>query len=215
MHNSFFKKDTMKIKICGNIQRQNISEVASLNPDYMGFIFFKNSKRDVYSTVAELDLLSIPSQIEKVAVFVNEKTSTVIDICKKHGFKAIQLHGDESPSICKKLKTDFKIIKAFRISNSLPQIIKDFQGCCDYFLFDTAGNNYGGNGKSFDHRIILDNPIGKPFFLSGGISVNDAKYLSAINHPFFHGVDINSKFETSPGLKDISILNQFFKTIKR
>lgn len=205
----------MKVKICGNTNSSNIAEVISLNPDFVGFIFYKDSKRDVSENINSLNLSLIPNSIEKVAVFVNEEPSKVIDICVRYNFATIQLHGDETPEVCKSLQNHFKIIKAFRISDSLPSNLSDYTSCCDYFLFDSAGSNYGGNGVQFNHKIIIDQPITKPFFLSGGISMNDAEYLKAIKNPMLYGVDINSKFEISPGIKEISMLNQFFKSLNR
>lgn len=204
----------MKIKICGNTQNYNIEGVAGLEPDYMGFIFYNGSPRDVSDTIQLLNLLLIPSSIERVAVFVNEDLEKLTQICTKYNFSTVQLHGDESPEYCEKLRNKFKVIKAFRVSNLFPNMVDNYQSCCDYYLFDTAGKTYGGTGEAFNHKVVLDNHIDKPFFLSGGISPNDAKYLRTIQQPNFHGIDINSKFETSPGIKNLSSLNQFINNIR-
>jgi phosphoribosylanthranilate isomerase len=205
----------MKVKICGNTHNRNLTEVASLSPDYMGFIFFKSSKRDVSNSVDKLNFTSIPESIEKVAVFVNEEPTKIIDICTKHSFTTVQLHGDETPMACESLQNHVKVIKVFRVSSFIPSNLNEYSHCCDYFLFDTAGANYGGNGVPFNHTIITEYPITKPYFLSGGISTNDAEYLKSIENPMFYGIDINSRFETAPGIKDISMLNQFFKSLNR
>lgn len=204
----------MKIKICGNTQNYNIEGVAGLEPDYMGFIFFKPSPRDVSPTIQLLNLLHLPNSITKVGVFVNEDMEKVAQICTKYSFSTIQLHGDETPEYCEALRKKFKVIKAFRINNSLPNAINRYKDCCDYFLFDTASNIYGGTGELFNHKVILGNPIDKPFFLSGGLSADDADYLKAIQHPNFYGIDINSRFETSPGIKNLTTLNQFINRIR-
>ncbi len=204
----------MKIKICGNTQNYNIEGVAGLEPDYMGFIFFKDSPRDVSDSIPFINLLHIPNSIERVAVFVNEDLEKITHICTKYHFPTIQLHGDETPRYCEKLRKNFKVIKAFRVSNMLPNSLIDYKSCCDYFLFDSAGKTYGGTGESFNHKVILDNLIDKPFFLSGGISADDTEYLNATQHPNFYGIDINSKFETSPGIKNLSLLNQFINNIR-
>lgn len=204
----------MKIKICGNTQNYNIEGVAGLEPDFMGFIFFNSSPRDVSNNIQFINPLHIPKSIEKVAVFVNEDIEILSNICIKHNFLTIQLHGDETPEYCEKLKQKFKVIKAFRVSNKLPNSIHDYISCCEYFLFDSAGKTYGGTGEAFNHKVVLESPINKPFFLSGGISLDDAEYLKTIQHPNLYGIDINSKFETSPGIKNLSSLNQFINKIR-
>ncbi len=203
----------MKIKVCGITNNKNIAEISALNPDYLGFIFYPQSPRGVTKKIASLDLSIIPKESSKVAVFVNESYDSISNIIDRYGFEFVQLHGNESPELCNKLQRIVKVIKVFRISDSLPQNIDEYQDTCDFILFDSAGKNYGGNGFGFNHSL-LDEYKGKlPFFLSGGISVDDSTYLKKIKHENLHVVDINSRFELEPGIKDMEKLTTFFKNM--
>lgn len=205
----------MKLKICGITERCDIPEIVGLNPDFLGFIFYSASPRSIANKMERIPFDLIPKHINKVAVFVNESTTAIAKIVEKYGFSYIQLHGNEKPEQCKEIQKFASVIKAFGISDTLPSNIDFYQDYCNYFLFDTKGENYGGNGLAFDHSVLSDYKLSVPFFLSGGIGPKDSGYLNQLNHSMYYAVDINSKFETAPGIKDISKIKQFTKDLNR
>ncbi|MBI4930989.1 MAG: phosphoribosylanthranilate isomerase [Bacteroidetes bacterium] len=189
----------MKLKICGMKYADNIRDVANLSPDFMGFIFYPKSKRFVGEDFTMPEMLS---KIKKVGVFVNDSIENIFEQVKKHSLDFVQLHGDESPEQTSKVfKTfeilDVRVIKAFGIDDQFDfSILMEYENCCDYFLFDTKSNEYGGSGNRFDRNILKYYKLSKPYFLSGGIdSINVGELC-----PF--AIDVNSKFEIEPGLKD-------------
>ena len=193
----------MKLKVCGMKYQENIEAVASLHPDYLGFIFHEESTRNFEGFIPE-----IPGHIQKVGVFVDEKIEFISNKMQKHKLTAIQLHGHESPEICRMLKsTKAKVIKVFSIKDTFDfSVLTPYEDVCDYFLFDTKGKLPGGNGYTFNWLVLEKYPSTKPFFLSGGITVDDVKNIKEIDHPKFTGVDLNSGFEDEPGLKNIEKL---------
>ncbi len=200
----------MKIKVCGMKIPDNIEQLSKLNIDFMGFIFYKKSKR--YTKTIAID---ITKNKKKVGVFVNENIDNLIDITIQNNLHYVQLHGDETVEYCKKLKEQkIKIIKAFRIEDNFDfELTNKYQDFCDYFVFDTKGKNYGGNGVKFNWHL-LDNYKGTtPFLLSGGIALEDCDSLKKFNHSKFIGVDINSKFEIDAGLKNIEEIEKFIENI--
>ena len=203
----------MKLKICGLKYKDNIEQVANLQPDYMGFIFYPKSKRFVGD---DFVMPEISSEIKKVGVFVNETIEKTVRIAKKHDLNYIQLHGSEDPLTACFLKTQgFKVIKAFSISTTIDyQLLNDFAPFCNYFLFDTKGENPGGNGIKFSWKLLNTYYLPTPFFLSGGIQPGDIDELKKIDHPAFLGVDINSGFETSPGIKNVETVKKFIDEIR-
>jgi phosphoribosylanthranilate isomerase len=198
----------MKLKICGMKYPDNILEVGSLLPDYMGFIFWQKSARYFDGEMPEL-----PKSINKTGVFVNESIPVIEEKVTKYYLQAIQLHGQESVAFCTELKTKFgkavKIIKVFSADENFDfSVLKPYESVCDYFLFDTKGKLPGGNGTTFDWRILENYPSTKPFFLSGGIGIEELdsiKEISKTNLPLY-AIDINSKFEIEPGLKNINLV---------
>jgi phosphoribosylanthranilate isomerase len=195
----------VRIKICGMKFPENILEVGPLLPDYLGFIFWKKSSR-----YFDGEIPILPKSIKKVGVFVDESFEIVVSKIEKHNLYCIQLHGSESVEYCKKLKEiPIEIIKVFSIKDKFDfAILKEFEGVCDYFLFDTKGKLPGGNGVTFDWNLLKKYPSNKPFFLSGGIGIEEIKLLKEMNLPIY-GIDVNSKFETEPGLKNIELLTSF------
>ena len=219
----------MKLKVCGMKYHQNIIEVAALQPDYMGFIFYDKSPRNFEGTLPDL-----PKTIKKVGVFVNASIDEVISKIKRYNLQAVQLHGEESPEFCDKLKCQFEhlnsarhglrrelisgslleIIKVFSIKDKFDfSILKSYEEVCDYFLFDTKGKNPGGNGYTFNWNVLKDYPSAKPYFLSGGIGLEEMKkletFLKSDSSKYCEVIDVNSKFETEPGIKDIQKLKTF------
>jgi phosphoribosylanthranilate isomerase len=201
----------MKLKICGMKYPDNILEVGSLLPDYMGFIFWEKSARYFDGVIPDL-----PKSIKKVGVFVNESIEVILTKAQKYDLQAIQLHGQESVEFCQELKNKIdntiEVIKVFSVDDSFDfEVLKPFETVCDYFLFDTKGKLPGGNGTTFDWKALKKYPSSKPFFLSGGIGIEEieaVKEIAKTNLPLY-AIDVNSKFEIEPGLKNIEKLDSF------
>ncbi len=195
----------MKLKICGMKYAENIKEISLLLPDYMGFVFWKKSKR-----YYDGELPAIPNSTQKVGVFVDAIFEEIIEKIEKYKLDLIQLHGDESVSFCKKLKSkDIKLIKVFSVSDdfNFDELIP-FEEVCDYFLFDTKGKFPGGNGTTFNWNILDKYTSQKPLFLSGGIGSDALVRIHQLQFPIY-GIDVNSKFEIEPGLKNKKLLKEF------
>lgn len=204
----------MILKVCGMREAENIRAVEATKPDAMGFIFYPRSPRYVSEVPAYLP----GAGIRRVGVFVNASIETIAEKVKDFGLHTLQLHGDESPEYCQQLRQHFpglRLIKAFSISKLEDlQKLRGFGGKVDLFLFDTPFGGFGGSGVKFDWTI-LDNYRGPtPFLLSGGISMDDVQQLREYEHPLFIGVDLNSRFETAPAIKDPVSLEQFFKLLR-
>jgi len=201
----------MKLKVCGMKYQDNIQEVATLQPDYLGFIFYEQSAR-------HFDAHRIPeisNTIKKTGVFVDADLDFVIKKISKHNLKAVQLHGNEAPEYCKQLRgKNIEIIKVFSIKNEFDfSILKSYDDIVDYFLFDTKGKLPGGNGYVFDWTILNNYPSTTPFFLSGGIGLSQIddinKFQKSEASKYCYALDVNSKFEIEPGLKNIEDLKKF------
>lgn len=192
----------------------NIAAVADLHPDYLGFIFYEKSPRYISEVSAEL-IKYVPQEIKTVGVFVDEDLETVKALAKKHYLKAAQLHGNESVDFCKAVKqTGMEVIKAFGIHADFDfSVLEDYETVVDYFLFDTQTPAHGGSGKVFDWTLLKNYQMDKPYFLSGGIDLNHANQIKEIKDERLYAVDINSKFELEPGLKDVDKLKEFFKEL--
>ncbi len=195
------------IKICGMKYPENILEVGALLPDYMGFIFWEKSARYFDGVIPE-----IPKSIKKVGVFVDETVEIITQKVLRHDLQAVQLHGKESVAFCEALKKslpkEIEIIKVFSILDTFDfTLLQPFESVCDYFLFDTKGKLPGGNGIIFDWKVLRNYPSTKPFFLSGGIGLDEMEAVNEIlktNLPVYT-IDVNSKFEIEPGLKNIEL----------
>ncbi|MFB9063996.1 phosphoribosylanthranilate isomerase [Flavobacterium branchiarum] len=196
------------IKICGMKYPENIIEVGSLLPDYMGFIFWEKSARYFNGILPDL-----PKSIKKVGVFVNQSQEEISSKILKYDLQAIQLHGHESVEFCQglrnKIDPKIELIKVFSADDNFDfGVLKSYESVCDYFLFDTKGKLPGGNGTTFDWRILNKYNSTKPFFLSGGIGIEELeaiKEISKTNLPIY-AIDVNSKFEIEPGLKNVDAL---------
>ena len=202
----------MKLKVCGMQETENIAALASLQPDYMGFIFWEPSKR--YCTTVPTD---IPKHIKKVGVFVDETTKQIKEKVKLFGLDSVQLHGDESPRQCAALLNLCEVIKAFRIGPDFDfKTLTPYQDHCTYFLFDTQGPLPGGNGTAFDWKLLAGYTLDTPFFLSGGIGLGHVEAIAEIrkrNLPI-HALDINSQFESKPGVKKIEKIEKFKQLVQ-
>jgi len=198
------------VKICGMKYLDNIKSVAALRPDLMGFIFYSKSPRYA-EPLDTATLQALPKRIKKIGVFVNEDLENILTIAHKYKLDGVQLHGSEQVDLCRELReTGYIVIKAFPIAEAYNfKVTKKYEGTCDYFLFDTKTDAFGGSGVKFNWAMLDEYTGETPFLLSGGIAPDDAKTLLKINHPKFAGIDLNSKFELKPGLKNIEMLRRF------
>ncbi len=210
----------LSLKVCGMQQPGNMIQVAELQPDYMGFIFYDKSPRYFND-----DLPEIPSEIKKTGVFVNASIEEILQKVSRYNLNAVQLHGDETAGFCKDLKIELQklgntpeMIKVFSVGENFDfQDLKAFEGIVDYFLFDTKTALRGGSGKEFDWQILKEYPSNTPFFLSGGIGPEHGKAIAELKNHFFrtgkpallYAIDVNSKFELKPGLKKLKELKDF------
>lgn len=203
-------KDVMKIKVCGMRDVYNISEVASLNPDYMGFIFYPPSPR--YCSNLNPDFVKLLSpDIISVAVTVDVSEDDIVGLVEKYGFKAVQLHGKETPELCNRLRRrGIKVFKAISVKGTESvECIRNYEGSVDLFVFDTATVSKGGSGKKFEWSILESADIHTDFLLSGGIGPEDVENVLRFHHQHLIGVDLNSRFEVAPGIKDVGLLRRF------
>jgi phosphoribosylanthranilate isomerase len=206
----------MQIKICGMKFPENIRRIADLQPDFMGFIFYPKSPR--YAEPLDVESLkSLPKSIKKIGVFVNESLENILTVVYKNNLDGVQLHGSENVADCHKLKeTGLIVLKVFPIADAYNfKVTKAYEGSCNFFLFDTKTETYGGSGVKFDWSMLAEYTGETPFLLSGGIAADDALAILEINHPKFAGIDLNSKFEISPGFKNVKLLNEFTQALKQ
>ena len=250
----------MRLKICGLRQTENIESLLPLQPDYLGFIFYEQSKRCAEGVLDErftklLKFSKPNSEVPiKTGVFVNEDLNKIKNIIEKYGLNAVQLHGDESVEFCRELwksvhpppplkgghdsskllhsfnqarvlspleggrgvNHGLQIIKVFSINDDFEfSKTKKYEPICDLFLFDTKGKERGGNGVAFNWDILKKYDGENPFFLSGGIGPEDAAEIKKIKHPKLYGVDINSRFEIGPGMKDVEAVKKFVNELRK
>ncbi len=205
----------MKIKVCGMRNPENIEAITLLPIDFIGFIFYPKSKRDVGEDFDPKIMHSIPKNIKKVGVFVNESFETILKKSQKYQLDYIQLHGTESIEMCQKLKNQhLGIIKVFGIGDSFDfSMLNGYKPYCNYFLFDTKTPEHGGSGQKFSWDLLrnYDNEI--PLFLSGGIGKNDAEDIKKLDFLNLETLDINSKFEIAPALKNADDVRFFLKSL--
>lgn len=199
----------MIVKVCGMRDAENIRQLEALGIDWMGMIFWPKSKRYVSTPPVYL-----PQHVRKVGVFVDASLDNIRQHIEDYQLDIVQLHGQESPETLKALKP-LTLIKAFNIAT--PEDLQKtvaYEGLADYFLFDTKGKSVGGNGEKFDWSVLDSYQGETPFLLSGGIGPEDAQDVESFRHPKCIGIDLNSRFETEPGLKDITKLKQFLEAIR-
>ncbi len=200
------------LKICGMTNRRNIEEILELKPDYLGFIFYSKSPRYVVGKSDSSYISTISERTITTGVFVDESASTILETADDYGLKAVQLHGNESPQICRHLKkSGLTVIKAFGISTADDILkTKDYEGVADFFLFDTKTDKHGGSGQTFDWNILNEYKGKTPFFISGGI---DADNIAEAADTGCYAIDINSRFETSPGIKNATLIKETLNTL--
>lgn len=205
----------MKIKICGMTSPRNLEQICALDPDYVGYIFYPASKRYVGER-PDPALFQIPGPgIRKVGVFVNEALSFVLGAFESDHLHLVQLHGDETPDYCRRLlKEGVPVIKALDAEADKYRL-EEYREQVQCFLFDTPGKGYGGTGQKFDWELLKNIPSDLPFLLGGGIGPGDAGALLDMDHGGLLGVDLNSRFELAPGIKDVTLLKEFMELIKK
>lgn len=205
------------IKVCGMRDAENILSVEQLVPDWMGFICWQGSARNVEGVPAYM-----PATCRRVGVFVNPTAELVMERISSLGISIVQLHGQETPGFCRAIKAraeaeghPVKIIKAFSVKPDKPfPATCAYESCCDSFLFDTYTAKAGGSGRSFDWHRLQDYRGHTPFLLSGGIGAEHLEALRQMEHPLCVGVDLNSRFEVSPALKDVPRLAAFIQELR-
>lgn len=205
----------MKLKVCGMRDAENIKALVELKPDFIGFIFYDKSPRFAGNQLDVELIQSIPREIRKVGVFVNATVDYILQNVKKYNLQYVQLHGNETPDFCKSLRLKgVNIIKAFRLDESfIFSQLNNYKPHVDFFLFDAKGEGYGGNGVTFDWTILKKYDNQKPYFLAGGISLDNLDELADIT-PKPYAFDVNSKFEVSPGVKDIEKIEELVKKMR-
>lgn len=208
----------MKLKVCGLKDKENINHVIRAGqPDYVGLIFHKPSPRFAKESLSGAHAKDIPESIRKVGVFVNSSVHEIQETAHNYKLDLIQLHGDETPEFCGKVKSlGLEVIKSFSLYEQFNfRILETYNTYCDFVLFDTAGKLRGGNGLKFNWDLLKDYHLKKPYFLSGGIAEEDAKLIRDIEDPRLHAVDINSRFEIEPGIKDVERIKRFAEALKK
>lgn len=206
----------MNLKVCGMTDFEQLKTLEELGIEFAGLIFYEGSKRFVSNKLEDQKSQIRNLQIKRVGVFVNARTEDIKEKVKEYGLSYVQLHGDESPEFCEEIKKFIPVIKAVRINDETKLLneLRDYEEACDYFLFDTDSKHYGGTGKKFDWQILESVAIAKPFFLSGGIGLQDVAEINAFDHPMLYAIDINSKFEISHGIKDLKQVEAFIQNLK-
>jgi len=201
----------MIVKVCGLRTENNLSKVTD-SLDMIGLNFYMPSIRCV---ALEADAYNIlPATVKRVGVFVNESQESILSKVADYGLDYVQLHGDESLEFEREIAQHAKIIKVFRIKSANDLANIPDHNYAEYYLFDTYTENFGGSGKQFDWSLLNNYTGDIPFLLSGGIGPEDTESISSINHPMFRGVDINSKFESEPAVKDMKMIDRFIEVIK-
>lgn len=197
------------LKVCGLTRPEDMRQAAESGVRFAGMIFYAPSPRYAEGKLDPEEVKAIQG-ILKVGVFVNADTAYILERREQYGLDIIQLHGDESPEDCRALRTSVPVIKAFRLRKAGDlELLPDYEDACDYFLFDTPGSLYGGNGTLFEWSLLDDYRGNTPFFLSGGIGPGDSGRVKAFSHPMLYAIDVNSLFEIRPGEKNILDIKKF------
>ena len=209
----------MRVKVCGITQEEQLVKLHQVGVTFAGLIFYPKSQRYVLRHMTTSQIKK-ENNINKVGVFVNASTEEVlhmVDECRLH---MVQLHGDETPKYCEKIADYISVVKAFRVSESdnIGYRIQEYMNVCDMFMFDTEGAGYGGTGKKFDWNKLKEVTVGKPYFLSGGIEPGDVQRLKDFEKSpeakALFAIDINSRFETIPGIKDLELVKKFIQELQ-
>lgn len=210
----------MRIKVCGMAIPEQVNGLEDMGVDFAGFIFYPPSPRFVSQKIPPGEMRAIKGSIAKVGVFVNATYDELMKTVDEYRLDMVQLHGDENPRYCERIADYISVIKAFRLSenDNIEWMIRPFHDVCDIYMFDTMGAGYGGTGKKFDWNMLKQANISKPFFISGGIKPGDEEELkNFLKEPVaknLFAIDINSRFEISPGVKDMEKVREFVGKLK-
>ena len=207
----------MQVKVCGIAQLEQAQALDAMGINFIGFIFYPASKRYVLANLSLAQLAAFkPTYAKKVGVFVNESIEQVMETVKEAGLDLVQLHGDESIVYCTVLNQFVPVIKVFRVGKALPDYA-GYENAATYYLFDTDSTLYGGTGQHFNWEIIKNENFNQPYFLSGGIGPNDVHGIEVMQKTKagknLSVIDINSQFETSPGIKNLEKIKTFIDAI--
>jgi phosphoribosylanthranilate isomerase len=209
----------MKIKVCGNTLPQQVNALDDMGVTFAGFIFYPKSPRYMAMKIDAEKMRQIKGKIIKVGVFVNPTYEELMRTVDDYRLDMVQLHGDETPKFCDKIADYISVIKAFRLSDndSLSHMTHPYAEVCDFFMFDTLGAGYGGTGKKFDWGMLEKSPPLKPYFLSGGVESGDeqklSEFITTASGEKLFAVDINTKFEIGPGVKDVNSIRRFAENL--
>lgn len=205
----------VRLKVCGMRDPENIVQVGERHPDYMGFIFYERSPRYVGEEFIIPD--GLPRTVQRVGVFVDETTEVILEKAKKYALSALQLHGMETREQCEALRSaGYKVIKAFSVDSDFDfKKTAPYEDVADFFLFDTKGVNYGGNAAVFDWQLLKQFDQSVPFFLSGGLSPENAGSIVSLLDMNLYALDVNSGVESAPGVKSLSRLDAFKDALEK
>jgi phosphoribosylanthranilate isomerase len=205
----------MLVKICGMREAANLWAITDLTPDFLGFIFYQKSPRYMADTLSPELLRSLPPSVQKAGVFVDAPLPELFAAVAQYSLDYVQLHGHESVAYCQEVhQRGLRIIKAFSVDERFDfGTLAEYVPFCAYFLFDTKGAQRGGNGTTFDWRVLANYHGPTPFLLSGGLGPNNASELLAFKHPNLAGYDFNSQLETAPGVKDVEATRALLTTL--
>jgi phosphoribosylanthranilate isomerase len=210
----------VNIKVCGITDIKQLAQLDGLGVEFAGLNFYAASPRYMKDKISPDSVMAGDFDIKKVGIFVNADYDEIMEAVEAYELDVVQLHGEEEPVLCEQLLEKIEVIKVFRVGDGktdIDKMVDEYDEVCDYYLFDTAvqGAAVGGTGQQFDWKKLTKAKIEKPFFLSGGIGPEAAAKIKAFKHPDFYGIDINSKFEKSPGVKDMVAILQFKQALKK
>lgn len=210
----------MRIKVCGMTDLQQMHQLGEMGVEFAGMIFYHRSPRFVLKHLNGAMVKRAKLKVYKVGVFVNASYDEILNQTENFGLDMVQLHGDETPKFCEKVSDYISVIKAFRVTDTdnIPWMIKDYTEAADMYMFDTMGAGYGGTGKKFNWQMLKGLNIAKPFFLSGGIEPTDTNAIKEfakeeVAKDLF-ALDVNSKFEKIPGVKDMELVRKFVGEVR-
>jgi len=205
----------MIVKVCGIKTEDNLSALSNIPIDMIGLNFYPSSARYVGPEVVPLRYDILPDELSRVGVFVNESLDEIMDIADEYRLDYLQLHGDEQLDFCVEASTQLPVIKVVRVGKSIDwHQLKGYEGVAEYILFDTNSKAYGGSGHKFDWSLLADYPLEIPYMIGGGVGPTDVQLIKAHKHHQFVGVDINSKFESAPAVKNTELVTQFVLGLK-
>ena len=209
----------MNIKVCGITTLKQLQQLDGLEVEFAGLNFYRHSKRFAGDTISKEELANADLDIRKVGVFVNAGFDDIMETVEEYGLDVVQLDGDETPHLCGLISSEVETIKTFRIDHKsdtlIDYILKEYDEVCDYYLFDTGSNGEAHRDLTHNNwKQIAESKIEKPFFLSGQIGPDDVKLVKKFKHPDYYGVDINTLFEKSPGIKDMALILGFVKALR-